>query len=219
MSDSTAILAQLLAQTSGNEERVNELVAAASPATVYGRNVQTTAFPVWGFYGGRYGGTSVANGTVTLTDSATNYIVAHRTTRAVSASTATTNWNDAGTYLRLYLVVCGASSFTSWEDHRAGPRGSQGPLAGPQAEAVASAATIAIGIGQRVVSISGTTGITSITATGHNGALVVLIFLAALTVTDGSNLKLNGSFTTTADDTLTLACDGTNWYEVARSAN
>jgi hypothetical protein len=51
------------------------------------------------------------------------------------------------------------------------------------------------------------------------GANVTLVFADALTVTDGSNLRLNGNFTTSADDTLTLVCDGTNWYEVARSAN
>ena len=43
--------------------------------------------------------------------------------------------------------------------------------------------------------------------------------LAAAQVTVGSNLKLKGNFVTTADDCLTLACDGTNWYEMARSAN
>lgn len=70
-----------------------------------------------------------------------------------------------------------------------------------------------------LVTVIGTTGITSITATGHSGAVITLVFAAALTVTDGSNLKLASSFTATADDTLTLACDGTNWYEVARSVN
>ena len=40
-----------------------------------------------------------------------------------------------------------------------------------------------------------------------------------LTFTDGSNLKLNGNFVTTADDTITLVYDGTNWYEMCRSVN
>lgn len=217
--DSTANLTQLTEQTTGNETRVNELFDAASPATIYGRNQEAMAFPAWAYYGGRIDGTSIPNGTVTLTASTTNYIVRNRSTGAVSASTATTNWNNAGEYERLFLVVCGSASFTSWEDHRAGRRGSLGNLVPPPAEAVASAATIAITPGQRVVNISGTTGITSITATGHNGAVVTLIFAASLTVTDGSNLKMAGNFSATADDTLTLACDGTNWYEVARSAN
>lgn len=38
-------------------------------------------------------------------------------------------------------------------------------------------------------------------------------------VKDGSNLVLAGDFVTTPDDTITLACAGSTWYEVARSAN
>jgi hypothetical protein len=51
------------------------------------------------------------------------------------------------------------------------------------------------------------------------GQMVTLVFAGALTFTDGSNLKLAGNFGTSADDTITLVCDGTNWYEVTRSAN
>jgi hypothetical protein len=84
---------------------------------------------------------------------------------------------------------------------------------------VASAATIALPHGEEVISISGTTNITSITALGHTNRRVTLVFAGILTFTDGSNLKLAGNFVTTADDTITLVCDGTNWYEVARSVN
>lgn len=219
MSDSTPNLLTLSAQTSGNETRVNELVDALSPSSIYGRNPETTTALTWGYFGGRYAGTSIANGTVTLTGSTTNYVVASRTTGAVSTSTSTTNWNNAGEYLRLYSVVTGSATVTSYQDHRAGNRGSVGTLAPPPAETVASASTIAIAIGQRVAVISGTTGITSITATGHSGAVVTLIFQGSLTVTDGSNLKLAGNFSAAADATLTVACDGTNWHEVARSTN
>lgn len=67
--------------------------------------------------------------------------------------------------------------------------------------------------------ISGATGITSITATRQEGRTVRLIFLGAPTVTDGSNLKMAGNFVATADDVLTMTCDGTNWYECSRSVN
>jgi hypothetical protein len=68
--------------------------------------------------------------------------------------------------------------------------------------------------------VTGTTTITSITATNITaGTCITIIFDAALTFTDGSNLKLNGNFVTTADDTISLCYDGTNWYEKARSAN
>ena len=77
---------------------------------------------VWGYYGGRYSGNTVANGTITLTASTTNYVVAERATGVVSNSTATTNWNN-GAYARCYIIVTGASTITSYEDHRAGQLG------------------------------------------------------------------------------------------------
>jgi hypothetical protein len=85
--------------------------------------------------------------------------------------------------------------------------------------AVASAATITVPAGSPpVLQVTGTTNITSVTA-GMASQRVTLLFTGILTFTDGSNLKLNGNFVTTADDTITLVCDGTNWYETSRSAN
>ncbi len=83
---------------------------------------------------------------------------------------------------------------------------------------VASAATITVPPGCEFLTVTGTTNITSITA-GYTGQRVILFFTGILTVTDGSNLGLNGNFVTTANDTLTLVSDGTNWFETARSAN
>lgn len=72
----------------------------------------------------------------------------------------------------------------------------------------------------RVVRVTGTVTITSITSTAAiAGQIVTLIFSGILTFTDGSNLKLAGDMTTSADDTITLAFDGTNWSEVCRSVN
>lgn len=89
----------------------------------------------------------------------------------------------------------------------------------PATPSVASASSISLLTAHDVTTVTGTTTITDISAEGHTGHIVTLIFDGALTVTDGSNLKLAGNFVTTADDTLTLACNGTNWYEVARSVN
>jgi pectate lyase-like protein len=83
---------------------------------------------------------------------------------------------------------------------------------------IASAATITLGPHADVFTVTGTTTITSVAAS-YAGRRVTLIFSGALTFTDGSNLKLNGNFVTTADDTITLACDGTNWFEVSRCPN
>jgi hypothetical protein len=87
---------------------------------------------------------------------------------------------------------------------------------------VASAAALTLpfqGSETPTFNVTGTTNITSVVATGWQDKTVRLIFAGALTFTDGSNLKLSGNFVTTADDVITLACDGTNWYEGARSVN
>ena len=83
---------------------------------------------------------------------------------------------------------------------------------------VASAATTTLGDDGSFFDITGTTTITSITAKAA-GKIVYLQFDGVLTVTDGSNLKLDGNFVTAAGSVLTLISDGTNWWEVARSPN
>lgn len=84
---------------------------------------------------------------------------------------------------------------------------------------IASAAALPITVtGATTFSVTGTTNITSISATGFTGKTIVLIFTGILTVTNGSNLKLTGNFTTAAGSALILASDGTNWYEVGRKA-
>ncbi len=86
---------------------------------------------------------------------------------------------------------------------------------------ISSTAALGLDNHDTAILITGTAAITSITAT-YPGHLITLQFdnTAATTgVTDGSNLKLAGNFVYTPDDTITLLCNGTNWYEVARSAN
>jgi hypothetical protein len=83
--------------------------------------------------------------------------------------------------------------------------------------AVASATAMPVPTG-RVFHVTGTTTITSITSTNFaSGACVTLIFDGVLTFTDGNNLALAGNFVTTADDTISLCYDGTNWYETGRA--
>lgn len=84
---------------------------------------------------------------------------------------------------------------------------------------VASATALTLPLGAEAFKISGTTNITSVVATGWIGRTVRLVFQDVLTFTDGSNLKLAGNLTTSADDSITLVCDGTNWFEVGRSVN
>lgn len=81
---------------------------------------------------------------------------------------------------------------------------------------VASASSITLGSDGDYFDITGTTDITSITIKAA-GKVVRLQFDGILTVTDGSNLKLQGDFVTAAERTLTLISDGTNWIEKGRT--
>jgi hypothetical protein len=85
--------------------------------------------------------------------------------------------------------------------------------------AVASAATLPVPTGN-VFHVTGTTNITGgITSTNlGTGVQITLIFDGILTVSSGGNLIIvGGTFATTANDTLTLVYDGTNWFEIART--
>lgn len=97
--------------------------------------------------------------------------------------------------------------------------GIRGLLGGGASVASASALPVPTG---RVFHVTGTTTVTSITSTNFQaGTVITMIFDASLTFTHGSNIILAGgvNFSATANDTLTMAYDGTNWYEVCRSVN
>jgi hypothetical protein len=102
---------------------VNENFNVLAALAVYGRDPTTTTGLTWGYYGGRWGGFSVAAGTLTLAASQTNRIVVARATGVISTSTNDTNWDNTADYARVYLLVTGASTVTSFEDHRMGEGG------------------------------------------------------------------------------------------------
>lgn len=119
MANSTTNLNLISASQSQKEVTANALFDAASPATLYGRNASTTGGLQWGYYGGKVvaDGTqeSISNGTLTLDASDTNYIEADPSDGAVSFNTTAFT---AGS-IPLYTVVTGASTITSYTDHRA----------------------------------------------------------------------------------------------------
>lgn len=123
MANSTTNLDQLVQSQASKEVTANALWDAMSQAATYGRRASTTSGLTWGFYGGRATltgqtqTTSIANGTVLLTASSTNRVVAEKSTGTVSTSTGTTNW-DSEDYWRLYEVVTGTATITSYTDHR-----------------------------------------------------------------------------------------------------
>lgn len=118
MADSTTNLDTLNASQNNKEVRVNELLDAHSVASAFGRRASTVAGLVFGYYGiGRWyvNATAVtkANNTVTLTASSTRFVSADRALAVTEVATA-----FAADKLALYKAVTGASSVTSYEDHR-----------------------------------------------------------------------------------------------------
>lgn len=133
-------------------------------------------------------------------------VVGHPPDDRVAPWTAVADLTSIGDYLTLTLSTDDAATMIG-----------AGVLELVAFDEIASAASIDPA-GLSVALVTGTTGITDITA-GDPGDRLTLVFAGILTVTDGSNLKLAGDLTSSADDTLSLVCDGTNWYETARSAN
>jgi hypothetical protein len=80
---------------------------------------------------------------------------------------------------------------------------------------IRAAATITLPDSGEYFVIAGRTAVMSITASWE-GRRVTFKFADAVTLRDGKNLLLAGSFSAARNDTITLICDGTNWVEVAR---
>lgn len=118
MSNSTTNLDLISVSQAQKEVTANALLDAASPAMLYGRRASTSGGLVWGYYGGAViisgTPTSIANGTITLTASATNYLEADPATGAVTKNTS--GWTAGLT--PLYSVVCGAATVMSYTDFR-----------------------------------------------------------------------------------------------------
>ena len=117
MSSSATKFDALAVSQSGKELRINELLNSISPTSLGGRRDSTTTGLTWGYYGGSVlvNGvpTDVANGTVALTASSTNYV--GLTQAGTIVSTVTTR-NPL--HAPLYTVVTGSGSITSYTDDR-----------------------------------------------------------------------------------------------------
>jgi hypothetical protein len=112
---------------SNAEVVINDNAKSSGPVLMYAKHPPGCSALVWSVYGGDWQGSTIGtlysstqtyHTTVSLTDSTTNYVVAHRTTGAVSTSTANTNWNNTGTYGRLQIVTTAGGVVTGAVDWR-----------------------------------------------------------------------------------------------------
>ena len=117
MSGSTSNLDLIATAQAQKEVTANALFDAASPATLFGRRASTSSALTWGYYGGTLlvsgTPTTIANGTVALSASATNYVEVDASGTVSRNTTAFTVGSTP-----LYTVVTGASTVTSYTDKR-----------------------------------------------------------------------------------------------------
>jgi hypothetical protein len=124
---------QLSAAQASPEVVINENFESLEHQAVYGNDPTTTTGLTRGYLGGRWGGFSVAAGTLSLDASQTVYMVVAVADGVPSKSTSNTNWNNTTDYKRVYKFTTSGSAVTAVEDHRAGPGGVHGGAAGSSA--------------------------------------------------------------------------------------
>lgn len=112
------------------EVLVNRMAETLEHQAVYGLKHSTTTGLSWGYYGGRWGGFSITDDVLTLTDDDDNYIVVAIATGVISVATASTNWDNDTDYVRVYKITAADGVVTAVEDHRAGPGGVHGGAGG-----------------------------------------------------------------------------------------
>jgi hypothetical protein len=213
MSDSTSLLTQLTTSQAGKEVTVNEINNAFSPVAFGGRR-QSSSGLSWDYFGGRIlvdgVSTAIANGTITLSASATNYV---ESTRAGVVSKNTTGFT-AGS-IALYKVVTGTATVTSYEDHRPWLKLAPGKLA----RAIASDANITLTHAEALCDILEFTSGVSLTATRN---VVLPLAVKQYTVfnntTGGQSLQLIGAtgtgVTVANGKRAIIYADGTNIVRV-----
>jgi hypothetical protein len=124
MSHNPTILDLISASQSQKEVTANALFDAASPATIFGRRATTSTGLTWGYYGGAFWNgaalTTVADGTVALTASATNYVYATSAGVVTVTTSAPTGWPStlASGAIPLYQLSVNSAGPTAWTDYR-----------------------------------------------------------------------------------------------------
>jgi hypothetical protein len=188
MADSTTHLEQLETSQAQKEVTANQLFDAMSAASIFARHAEACSGLTWGYYGGRWGGNVIANGTLALAPSATNYVMVDRVTGVVQLDEdSPSSWSDTDTFAHLYVIVTTAVAVQSYQDHRAGPGGvySSAGLAGT-GTVTSVAATV-----PSFLSISGSP------VTGA-GTLAIGLSGTALPIANGGTGGVNASAARTA---------------------
>lgn len=132
---------QLSAAQASPEVPINENFDTLGWAATYGKRQAATVGLTWAYYGGRWGGNLIADGALTLTDAATNYVVVARSGGAISVSTSASNWNNTDVYARAYKLTTAGGVVSATEDHRSGAYGVHGSRAASELVTITTFAT------------------------------------------------------------------------------
>jgi hypothetical protein len=118
MADSTTPFGTIASGQGNQSSKANALFDAASPVAIYGYKYATTSGLTLGYHGGKItvNGvvTTIADGTLVMTASSTNYVEANPVTGAVSKNT--TSYTPG--HWRIGRAVTGTGSITTWYDDR-----------------------------------------------------------------------------------------------------
>lgn len=118
MSDSSAPLGTISTSQGNQVSKANALFNAVAPVSIYALKAATTTGLTLGYHGGKISVngvvTVIADGTLSMNASATNYIEAHPLTGAVSRNSSAYTPG----YWRIGRAVMGAATITTWHDDR-----------------------------------------------------------------------------------------------------
>ncbi len=224
MSDTNSLIDGIVQGSGSQDLQANAVFDALSPAMLYGRRASACSGDVFGYYGGNVTKsdgtqTTIDNGTLSLTASVANYIVAEKASGAVSFSVATTNWNNTSDYWRLYI----RNADGTWTDER--EIGRMTGLGTGLVAPVTKTADFTLGANENEVICNGSASISSTlpAASGWIGRKVRIKTIAAFTVVSASSnvVPLAGGaagtaiLSATAGKWAELVSDGTNWIVMA----
>lgn len=220
-------LQQWIASQEQPEVPVNENFDSLSASAIYSKRHPVTTGLTWGYHGGLYNGNTIADGTVTLTNTADNYVVVLRSTGVVSTSTSSANSTNP-LYAKLYKVTCAGGVVSAVVDQRWDANGllfgsggafTGGTLTSALNEApivtIASSSTVNIGSASgNTISVTGTTTITAFDSIA-SGAKRDIVFAGILLLTHNATsliLPTGANITTAAGDSATFLSLGSgNW--------